>query len=72
MKTESKNHLWHDFWVAAFKVEREEGVDEDAHKLDHLETGEVPEQYYNLKICLFLTVLFASKFDHMETTDNRN
>ena len=45
MKTERKNHLWHDFWVAAVKVEREEGVDEDAHKLDHLETGEVPEQF---------------------------
>ena len=45
MKKKSKNHLWHDFQVAAVKVEREEGVDEDAHKLDHLETGEVPEQY---------------------------
>ena len=67
-----KNHLWHDFWVAAVKVEREEGVDEDAHKLDHLETGEVPEQYQNLKICFFVTAFFASKFDHLETTDNRN
>ena len=35
-------HLWHDFGVSAVERKREECMDENAHKLDHLKSRQIP------------------------------
>ena len=37
-------HLWHYFGVSTVERKGEECVDENADKLDHLESGQIPER----------------------------